>query len=123
MTPREFENYVTMILREHGYWAHRIATDESGQQTFEIIAVKDDIVCVYDAKVLSSGNRFPLNRIEDNQLNAFEILHKRVRYSDVGCLIYHNGGIRFFTLDEIESAIRNNVRSVDVRGLPVWRCV
>lgn len=123
MTPREFENYVAMVLREHGYWAHRIAPDESGQQPFDIIAMKEDVACAYDAKVLSRGYRFPMDRIEDNQLNAFELFHKKVWYTDVGCLIYHDGGIRYFSLDDIETAIRDGVKSIDVRSLPVWKVI
>lgn len=123
MTPREFERYITVVLKEHGYWAHRIAPDESGQQPFDIIAAKEDTVCAYDAKVLTNGYRFPLSRIEDNQLNAFRLFNKSVWYSQIGCLIYHDGGIRFFPLDEIELAVSHHIKTIDVRSLQVWRCV
>ena len=123
MTGREFEDYIVKMLGASGYWAHRISPDESGQQPFDIIALKGDVACAYDAKVISKGNRFPLTRVEDNQLNAFGLFRKRVRYTDIGCLIYHSGDIRFYSVDEIVADMLNGVKSIDVRGLPLWRCL
>ena len=120
MTGRQFEDYVVRVLHEHGFWAHRIAPDESGQQPFDVIALKEDMSCVYDAKVLSIGKRFPFSRIEENQLNAFEVFQHKVWYTDIGCLIYHDGGIRYLGIDVIQNAIKNGVASIDVRQLPVW---
>ena len=120
MTGRQFEDYLVNVLYTHGFWAHRIAPDEAGQQPFDIIALKGDMTCAYDAKVLSVGKRFPLSRIEENQLNAFSIFKHRVWYTDIGCLIYHDGNIRYLSIDAIEEALKNDVASIDVRQLPAW---
>lgn len=121
MTGRAFEQYAVKLLGEAGYWAHRIAPDESGQQPFDIIAIRDKWVYAYDAKVVSNGNRFPMSRVEDNQIESFEMIRKTATYCQAGLLIYHNGGIRFLSIDKILSLTLDGVPSIDVRELPIWR--
>lgn len=121
MTGRQFEDYIVKLLGEHGYWVHRLSPDETGQQPFDIIALKGNVVYAYDAKVLSNGKRFPLSRVEDNQITAFDAFEKKVSAMDVGCLIYSGGEIRFLNRASIKYAIKNDISSIDVRQLPVWR--
>lgn len=123
-----FEEEITKRLKKNGYWAHRIAPNVAGQQPFDIVAIRGGKACAYDAKVLSSGKRFPLNRIEDNQINAFEAFTRAV-YScgtkpynpcEVGCLILHNGEIRFLSFNHILILLDDDVKSIDVESLPIW---
>lgn len=121
MTGRQFEDYAVKELHKAGYWVHRIHPDESGQQPFDIIAIKWDIICAYDAKVLSEGHRFRLDRIEDNQLNAFRLIEKKTRAKQIGLLISAEDKIRFLGLPQINTELWLGHKSVDVNELPEWR--
>ena len=121
MTGRQFEDYCVKELHKAGYWVHRIHPDESGQQPFDIIAIRRNKICMYDAKVISEGHRFPLSRLEDNQLNAFRLVEKKTDASDIGLLIYAEDRIRYMSLSSIETAIAFRKKSIDVNELPEWR--
>lgn len=124
MTGREFENLIVKKLHEAGYWVHRIHPDESGQQPFDIIAIKGNKVCAYDAKVLSEGKKFSLKRIEDNQLNAFRLFEKKTNGADIGLLILsEDGKIRFMDIGQINNALWMFKKSIDLTVLPEWRII
>lgn len=122
MTGRQFEDYVVKKLHEAGYWVHRIHPDESGQQPFDVIAVKGNKICAYDAKVVTEGKRFPMKRIEDNQLNAFRLFEKKTNGADVGLLILEESGkIRFMDIGQINTALWLGKKSIELAILPEWR--
>ena len=124
MTGREFENLIVKKLHEAGYWVHRIHPDESGQQPFDIIAIKGNKVCAYDAKVLSEGKKFSLKRIEDNQLNAFRLFEKKTSGADIGLLIIsEDEKIRFMDIGQINNALWMFKKSIDLTVLPEWRII
>ena len=125
MTGRQFEDACVKRLHEAGYWVHRIHPDESGQQPFDIIAVKGNTICAYDAKVLESGKRFPLKRIEDNQLNAFRLLEKKSNGADIGLLIWDGVSnietIRYMDIARINTYLWLGKKSIALDDLPEWR--
>lgn len=122
MTGRQFEDYVVKELHKAGYWVHRIHPDESGQQPFDVIAIKGSKVCAYDAKVVSEGKRFPLKRIEDNQVNAFRLLEKKSSGADIGLLILgEDGKIRLMDIVRINTALWLGKKSIELSELPEWR--
>lgn len=122
MTGRQFEDYVVKELHKAGYWVHRIHPDESGQQPFDVIAVKGNKICAYDAKVVTEGKRFPMKRIEDNQLNAFRLFEKKTNGADVGLLILEESGkIRFMDIGQINTALWLSKKSIELAILPEWR--
>lgn len=123
MTGREFENHVAKKLKEAGYWVLRIPQNETGQQPFDILAIKGTRILAYDAKVLSDGHRFPLDRIEDNQYNAFQLMEKKTGASEIGLLIYAEGKIRYMDISRINTEVWLCKKSVDVNELPEWRIV
>ena len=124
MTGRQFEDYCVKKLHEAGFWVHRIHPDESGQQPFDVIAVKGNKICAYDAKVLSEGKRFPLNRIEDNQLNAFRLFEKKTNGADIGLLILEETGkIRYMDIGQINTALWLGRKSIELSTLPEWRII
>lgn len=67
----DFERRVCGILSEHGYWVHFMTPDSRGAQPFDIIAVKDGSAVAIDCKTCVS-NRINFNRLEMNQVFAFE---------------------------------------------------
>jgi Holliday junction resolvase len=66
-----FENELCEILATYGFWVHNLKQDNSGQPA-DIIAVRNKVSYLIDAKVCSS-DKFPLNRIEENQDLAMEM--------------------------------------------------
>lgn len=124
MTGRQFEDYVVKELHKAGYWVHRIHPDESGQQPFDVIAVKGNKICAYDAKVVTEGKRFPMKRIEDNQLNAFRLFEKKTNGADIGLLILEESGkIRYMDIGQINTALWLGKKSIELDILPEWRLI
>lgn len=60
-----FETDLCELLYEHGYWAHNLAQNSSGQPA-DVIAVKNGKAYLIDCKVCRT-NRFSMARMEENQ--------------------------------------------------------
>ena len=67
----EFERQMCELFAQNGYWVHFISPDSRGSQPFDIIAVKDGHSVVFDCKTCKD-HIFRIDRLEDNQLMAFE---------------------------------------------------
>lgn len=67
----QFERDVCKMLADKGWWVHFINPDSSGAQPFDIIAVKNGQAMAIDCKT-SAKKRFPISRLEENQILAFE---------------------------------------------------
>ena len=70
----KFEQRVCKLLKDKGYWVHFLAPGtKNGSQPFDIIAVKDGLAVAIECKTLSTSHKFfPIERLEDNQVSAFE---------------------------------------------------
>lgn len=81
---RDLEKRFMSYLYKQGFWVHFMHPAPDGSQPFDIIAirsVKENVwgsvqVCAFDCKTLE-GDRFPFDRVEDNQKTAFQVLNKR----------------------------------------------
>ena len=62
----DFEQEVCRELAQEGYWVHNFANRKNGQP-MDIIAVRENIACLIDAKVCTNGI-FKTSRIEENQV-------------------------------------------------------
>ena len=67
----DFEQELCEILADAGYWVHNFANRKNGQPA-DIIAVKNGIAYLIDAKVCSY-EVFPFRRIEENQQLAMNM--------------------------------------------------
>lgn len=67
----EFEREFVQMLANRGYWVHFINPDKTGSQPFDVIAVKNGKAYAFDCKTCTT-KRFSINRLEDNQVLAFE---------------------------------------------------
>lgn len=67
----EFECEFVQMLANRGYWVHFINPDRTGSQPFDVIAVKNGKAYAFDCKTCST-KRFSIDRLEDNQVLAFE---------------------------------------------------
>ena len=72
----DFEREFIEVLQGLGFWAHFITPDGRGAQPFDIIAVKNNLPIACDCKT-SVKSVFSINRLEDNQILAFEMWRKR----------------------------------------------
>ena len=61
----DFEAELCQMLFDNGFWVHNFAMNKSGQPA-DIIAVKDKLAYLIDAKVCSNG-KFRIDRKEENQ--------------------------------------------------------
>lgn len=89
MTGSEFEQYLSVILYDNGYWALNIPRNRFGAQPFDIVAIKGSRILAIDCKVCSQP-RFPLSRIEDNQWMAFDLIKKRTNAECYLACFYDN---------------------------------
>lgn len=60
-----FEQELCEKLYAHGFWAHNMAQNKSGQPA-DVIAVRNKVAYLIDCKVCSS-DKFELRRMEENQ--------------------------------------------------------
>ena len=67
----DFEMELCEKLSEHGFWVHLLNANKAGQPA-DIIAVKNKIAYLIDAKVCSSRG-FALSRVEENQELSMEL--------------------------------------------------
>ena len=67
----DFEQELCEKLSSHGFWTHNLAMNKAGQPA-DIIAVKNKIAYLIDAKVCSN-DIFPLSRVEENQDLAMDL--------------------------------------------------
>lgn len=68
----DFEQELCEILSGYGYWTHNLAMNKSGQPA-DVIAVRNKVAYLIDAKVVSTKKGFALSRVEDNQDLAMDM--------------------------------------------------
>ena len=68
----DFEQELCDKLSEYGFWCHNLALNKSGQPA-DIIAVRNKVAYLIDAKVVRSSRGFSLSRIEENQDLAMDM--------------------------------------------------
>ena len=66
-----FEREFCELLAARGYWVHFMSPSASGAQPCDIIACKNGTPFLFDCKTCEK-NVFPLSRVENNQILAFE---------------------------------------------------
>ena len=67
----KFEQEFVEILAKEGFWAHFLAPSPTGAQPFDVVAMKDGYAYCFDCKT-SVKPIFPITRLEDNQILAFD---------------------------------------------------
>lgn len=107
----KFEKEVVDYLSGKGFWVHFMSPDERCAQPFDIIAVKSGRACAIECKTLTTNKRyFTINRLEDNQVLAFE---KWLACGNIDPIIYveYGDAIKAFTYLELKEKKR-----IDMRG-------
>ena len=119
MTGQQFEKAFCEILQSMGYWALNIPKNASGAQPFDVIAIHGFHSMAIDCKVCKA-DRFPVDRIEDNQWAAFNCIYERADNCDVGIMVYHDGDIYFFKYKELKDAVECGWKSLPLKRSNTW---
>lgn len=75
-----FEQELSHILAEHGFWVHVMQQNRAGQPA-DIIAAKGKYHTLIDCKVVSDGNGFLFRRVEENQRLAMKRFTERCKWA------------------------------------------
>ena len=110
----KFEQEFVEILAKEGFWAHFLAPSPTGAQPFDVIAMKYGYAFCFDCKT-SVKPIFPLSRLEDNQILAFE---KWLRCGGLAPMVAvkYDNNIYLITYTRLQRE-----GAVDLRTEKVWR--
>ena len=107
----EFEREMCNRLKAEGWWVHFLTPDASGAQPFDLIAVKNSDALACDCKV-SSVPIFSIQRLEENQLSAFDYW---VRCGNLSPILWVKWADGIYQVDYL---ILKAMGKVDLRTLP-----
>ena len=100
-TGGKFEQELSHILAEHGFWVHVMQQNKAGQPA-DIIAVKGKFHTLIDCKVCDGGF-FSFDRIEDNQRSAMKLFFRKGGELSYFALKLPDGSIRMVSLERCET--------------------
>lgn len=115
----QFEEELCGMLAEHGWWAHNMAQNQTGQPA-DVIAVKNNIAVLIDCKDCEN-NRFPLSRIECNQEGAMTLWEARGNAYCAFAMRLNDGDIFMVDFDELSMLELHGVKSLsekEIRNYP-----
>ena len=107
-----FENDFANYLSNNNYWVHLIAgASYTGSQPCDVIAVKDNIIQLFDCKTLNDKTtKFPIHRIEENQRLAYNRFKKFNKNSDFSLAILWKNNLYYIEFSTIDF----NGKSIDM---------
>lgn len=100
-TGNRFEQELSHILAEHGFWVHVMQQNKAGQPA-DIIAVKGRFHTLIDCKVCENGF-FSFSRIEDNQRMAMKQFFRKAGELCYFALKLPDDSIRMISLERCET--------------------
>ena len=100
-TGNRFEQDLSHILADHGFWVHVMQQNKAGQPA-DIIAVKGRFHTLIDCKVCENGT-FTFDRIEDNQRNAMKRFFNRCGELCYFALKLPDNSVRMISLSRIDT--------------------
>lgn len=115
-----FEQELSHILADNGFWVHVMQQNKSGQPA-DIIAVKERFHTLIDCKVCDQGF-FSFDRIEENQKYAMKRFFSRAGELCYFALKLPDDSIRMVSLSLIEilqSRSRKRISAEDM-GTDTW---
>lgn len=102
-TGNRFEQELSHVLAEHGFWVHVLQQNKAGQPA-DIIAVKGKYHTLIDCKVISSEDGdFPFDRVEENQKFAMRMFQRKCCELCYFALKLRDGEVRMVSLERIET--------------------
>lgn len=100
-TGGKFEQELSHILADNGFWVHVMQQNKAGQPA-DIIAVKGKFHTLIDCKVCDGGF-FAFERIEDNQRSAMRMFFRKAGELGYFALKLPDGNIRMVSLERCET--------------------
>ena len=112
-----FEKEYAKILRERGYWVTFLTPKKNiGSQPCDLIAIKDDKPILIDCKTCKT-HLFPINRIEENQRQAFKRYSKCGNTKFILAIKYNN---RIYEINMKDIALKQ--KNLDLEGRTYENC-
>ena len=71
-----FEQEMSALLADHGFWVHVLQQNKAGQPA-DIIAIRGRFHTLIDCKVISDDKGFSFDRVEENQKYAMRMFHRK----------------------------------------------
>lgn len=107
-TGGRFEQELSHILADNGFWVHVMQQNKAGQPA-DIIALRGRFHTLIDCKVCENGF-FAFERIEDNQRSAMKMFFRKAGELSYFALKLPDGSIRMVSLERCET-IKNRGKS------------
>ena len=107
-TGGRFEQELSHILADNGFWVHVMQQNKAGQPA-DIIAVRGSFHTLIDCKVCDNGF-FSFERIEENQRSAMKMFFRKAGELSYFALKLPDGSIRMVSLERCET-IKNRGKS------------
>ena len=99
-----FEQDLSHILAEDGFWVHVLQQNKSGQPA-DIIAIKGKFHTLIDCKVISDDKGFPFERVEENQKYAMRMFTRKCGEMCYFALRLPDGEVRMINREKIETLL------------------
>ena len=100
-TGNRFEQELSHILAENGFWVHVMQQNKAGQPA-DIIALRGRFHTLIDCKVCDNGF-FAFERIEENQKSAMKMFFRKAGELCYFALRLPDGTIRMVSLERCET--------------------
>ena len=116
---KDLEKRWMAYLHNRGFWVRFMHPAPDGSQPFDILALKGAgnqglaMVCAFDCKTLS-GKRFPLGRVEDNQLTAFELLNRKGIHNTYFVVETEYNKVYLLPSDYVQKCYYDGNKSIDM---------
>ena len=113
----KFEQELSHILADNGFWVHVFQQNKAGQPA-DLIAVKGKFHTLIDCKVCENGF-FSFDRIEDNQKLAMKKFTNRAYELCYFALKLSDGSIRMVSLSRLETIRNRGNKRLGEKEIPV----
>jgi len=110
ITGGRFEQELSHILAEHGFWVHVMQQNKAGQPA-DIIALRGRFHTLIDCKVCDNGF-FAFERIEENQKMAMKMFFRKAGELSYFALKLPDGSIRMVSLERCETLKNRGKRRI-----------
>ena len=117
-----FEQDLSHILAENGFWVHVMQQNKAGQPA-DIVAVKGNFHTLIDCKVVSDDKGFPFERVEDNQKFAMRMFQRKCNELCYFAIKLPDNTIWIISLERIETLRgrgKKRLTENDIRGGQAW---
>ena len=100
-TGGRFEQELSHLLAEHGFWVHVMQQNKAGQPA-DLIAVRKSFHTLIDCKVVSDDKGFSFDRVEENQKYAMRTFQKKALELCYFAIKLPDGTIWMIPMERIE---------------------